>query len=384
MRATQKTIVLFAAGCLSAACAHNPNPKPQFYQNKHVRSCLEIDKQNRPAESRTCWAKLEKKLATDPDFKQSSRLTAADISKIHAFADTRGQEAQSLQHEMNRCLARPISQRKARIECLTKFRRQHENTLSLSEKLEIDNSISAMIEAEKLASGQVEATIQHTGKLLGAHLLQEDNGIRIDTIQPGCLQLAEAQEQSLIVAISDTPASDLSPLERIAHLNACREKPIHILVRRGGLKKITFGMLRIHCLEKPDCRTIKETHLPPMACSQQNSPEIKLGLSWCYLAQSGVLRVEQVCAGSPAALAGVYPNQQFVGINGVIVMGNTKTQIDRLLESSLDNSLRFEQKKGSLLSPDALKAPPMTAPQTEACWRAIEARRDPSRITQTP
>lgn len=383
MHTTRISIYLLIIGILVVSCAHKTNRHPQFYNNTYVRTCLQIEKQNVGAESRACWSKLYKKLVTQPDFKQRSQFTDSDIKKIHKLAVTHDRGSRKLEDELDVCLKFPIENRNKRIECLKNYKKLHDNDLSLSEKFEIDNSISAMLSANELAAGRVEATLEHAGLLLGAKLHQEELGIRIDAVTTGCLKQAGGQEQGLIVSIEETPIVDLTPSERIAHLDTCQDGPIQILIRYGGLQKITFASLELKCATEPYGKQLSQISLDSEICSLKDSPEIKLGMSWCYLAMDGALKIEQVCADSPAASAGIYPGQLFTGINEVNLLGKTKVQIDMLLSNFPEKPLFLEQKRKSLLSPNAIRGNPLSPERSNACWEAIVSIKRSPKIRNT-
>jgi len=113
--------------------------------------------------------------------------------------------------------------------------------------------------------------------------------------------------------------------------------------------------------------------LPKETCTSKQSPEIRLGISWCYIARDGVLEVEEVCAGSPAAAAGVRPEHRYVSINNEQLLGKTYLQIVEILKKYPKEPLQFREKSGALQSPSALGGSPLSDEQAAKCWNAVKA-----------
>ena len=106
-----------------------------------------------------------------------------------------------------------------------------------------------------------------------------------------------------MVSINGSPANELASSERIALLESCQEHPVRLLIRFGEIHETSFQLLEVRCGTSPSAETLSKLQLASQQCSTQESPEIGLGIAWCYHAKDGLLAVQQVCKGSPAHLA---------------------------------------------------------------------------------
>jgi S1-C subfamily serine protease len=188
------------------------------------------------------------------------------------------------------------------------------------------------------------------------------------------MRQAGLKEQGIIVAVNDQPVKDLGSAERIAHLEACEEQTVVLLVRHGGIGDITFARAETRCGQAASGKRLWEVVLQNETCtSDEKNPEILLGISWCYLAKDGILEVEEVCKDSPAAAAGVRPGHRYMSINGTPLLGKTIPQIGELLKEYPQTPLTLHEQGGTLQSPAPLGTPPLNADQAKKCWQAIKS-----------
>lgn len=383
-----RIFALMGLASVFAACAagtENKRPERQFYKNPYVRRCLQYDKEQLPDEARVCWARLLRRVQGEPGFKEEAKFTDADVAKMRQMSSRSIRQSEQLQEEREACLNIPASKRDERIRCFQEYLEKHKDQLTRSQRYEIENAVTELRAAKRIATGAVEATIQRAGKLLGAQLHEEKPGVRIDSVEAGPMQAAGVQEQGIIVAIDGTPLAELHSAERIAKLESCEDAPIVVLVRHGGIGDITFTRAEVCC--RPQAtrgRRIWEVRLPQETCSTEESPEIGLGISWCYLARDGVLEVEEVCADTPAAVAGVLPGHRYVQINGEPLLGKTYLQIAEIIEKVPDTPLRLEEASGALQSPAPIKQAPLASEAAGRCWRAVRSVVSPEDVTDTP
>ncbi len=379
-------LVLFCITCvIVAGCSGTVKVKPtgdHFYKNPSVRRCLQYDKEQMANQSQACWARLLVKIQSDKDFVTKAELSAADINKIRENANRSSDQSERLRKEMEACLKLSGRSRDERIVCYRNYMKKHASELSRSQKFEIENSIAILQQSKKRAAGGIEATIEHAGKLLGMQLHQEREGIRIDSVTGGPGAQSGVREQGLIVAIDSSKTADLDSAERIAHLESCEEKQIVLLIRYGGLAKITFARIEATCGKQPLGKKLWEVALPLETCSEAGAPEIALGLSWCYQARDGILEVEEVCTDSPGARAGVRQGQRYQSINGTFLLGKTTLQIAELLKAFPAADLSLNEVGGALQSPAPLKGPPLDTAAMQKCWQAIESTLDRGNVPE--
>jgi C-terminal processing protease CtpA/Prc len=372
-------IYLLSLAALTCACVNSAQVKPtedKFYKSPYVRRCLQYDKEKMVSQSQACWARLLKKTQQDPKFVEKAELSDADIAKIRENAHRSDDQSIKLKKELDACMKLPSHKRDERIKCYKDYQSKHGDQLSRAQKFEIENTIATLNKAKVRASGAIEATIEHAAKLLGLQFHEEKQGIRIDAItgEPG--KQTAVKEQGLIVAIDGTKVVELDSAERIARLETCEDKPIVLLVRYGGIGDITFGRVEAKCGKQPAGKKLWEVILPPETCSEANSPEISLGISWCYISKDGLLEVEEVCADSPAAKAGVLPGHKYHSINGTFLLGKTYLQIGQYFKEYPKTPIEFREVGGTLQSPSALKSAPLDPKARKKCWSAIESTLD--------
>jgi C-terminal processing protease CtpA/Prc len=359
------------------ACTPGTEVKPterQFYKNPYVRRCLEYDKEQMATESNACWARLHKRIQSEPDFVKEAKFTASDIAKVSKMVSASIRRSAHLQKELDKCLNISSSRREERIQCFQGYLSRYGAELSQSQKFETESAIASLKQSQVRAAGDVEATIEHAGKLLGGQLHEEKEGVRIDAIGEGPMRQAGLKEQGIIVAVNDQPVKDLGSAERIAHLEACEEQTVVLLVRHGGIGDITFARAETRCGQAASGKRLWEVVLQNETCtSDEKNPEILLGISWCYLAKDGILEVEEVCKDSPAAAAGVRPGHRYMSINGTPLLGKTIPQIGELLKEYPQTPLTLHEQGGTLQSPAPLGTPPLNADQAKKCWQAIKS-----------
>ena len=177
--------------------------------------------------------------------------------------------------------------------------------------------------------------------------------------------------------------TELDSSERIARLEACEDVPVVLVVRDGGMDDIAFSRAEVRCGSDASGKRLWEVVLPPETCSRADSPEIGLGLSWCYLAAVGILEVEEVCANSPAADAGVHPGHKYLSTTGTPLLGKTDQQICFWFKNYPETPLTLLEQGGTLQSPAPLKAPLLDAAQRAECWSAIQSTLDRKDVRNT-
>lgn len=371
------SLLIGALGCLVCACSSGADVKPterQFYKNPYVRRCLQYDKEQMATESKACWARLHKRIQSEPDFVEEAKFTESDIAKVRKMVSSSTQRSARLQKELDKCLNISSSKRDERIQCFQAYLSRYGSELSRSQKFETESAIASLRQSQVRASGDIEETIEHAGKLLGGQLHEEKEGVRIDAIAPGPMQQAGLKEQGIIVAVNDQPVKDLSSAERITRLEACEDQTVVLLVRHGGIGDITFTRAETRCGKAASGKRLWEVVLKNETCTTgETNPEILLGISWCYLSKEGILEVEEVCKDSPAAAAGVRPGHRYVSINGTPLLGKTIPQIGQLLKDYPKTPLSLREQGGALQSPAPLSTPPLNAAQAKKCWQAIKS-----------
>jgi C-terminal processing protease CtpA/Prc len=371
------SLLVVALSHLVFACDSGAEVKPterQFYKNPYVRRCLQYDKEQMATESKACWARLHKRIQSEPDFVTEAKFTESDIAKVRKMVSSSTRHTARLQKELDKCLNISSSKRDERIQCFQAYLSRYGGELSRSQKYEIESAIASLRQSQVRASGEIEATIEHAGKLLGGQLHEEKEGVRIDAIVAGPLQQAGVKEQGIIVAVDDQPVKDLGSAERIARLEACEDQAVVLLVRHGGIGDITFTRAETRCGPEAGGKRLWEVVLKNETCTaDEKSPEIQMGISWCYLAKDGILEVEEVCKDSPAAAAGVRPGHRYLSINGTLLLGKTIPQIGQLLKDYPRSPLTFREQEGALKSPAPLSAPPLSPEKACKCWQAIKS-----------
>jgi hypothetical protein len=369
-------IIMSIVGLSCVTISKKKQEPSQFYKNTYVRRCLQYDKENIPTQSQACWADLLHRIRHTPNFVQKNQYTDSDLDKIEQLAADSRQYLARLEQEKDACLNIPAGKRAERIGCLETFLKKYTTFLSQTQKYEIKMTINELQEVKQLADGQLEATIEHAGKLLGAELLMEVEGVRIVKITSAPLSQTKVAEESIIISIDDILTEELSFEERIARLESCEDKPVTLLIRHGGINNITFYQVQVDCRNEKKAVTKNTATIPQITCSQVSSPEISWGLSWCYSAKGGILRVDQVCANSAAHNAGVLPGHNYSHINGVSLLGKTIDQINQIVQASSETGLVFSETGGSLQSPNQLTGPPLPKESQAKCWQAIESNRN--------
>ncbi len=362
----------------TAGCASAPAPKPaehRFYKHPDVRRCLDLDQAGRPTEAQACWAELVSRLEREPGFRRAAELTDADVARIQRQAGLASEGVRALGRELDRCLDLPAGDRAARRACFEDYLTRHAERLTRTERYEIETAIAGLERAGAVARGEVEATLEHAGKLLGGRLGPEDEGVRVESLDAGGpLAQAGCPTQGLIVEVDGLPAGALDASERIARLEACEERPLDLLVRWGDLQAVDFVRLELRCGAAPAGRRLAEAQVPTETCTGPTSAELRLGVSWCLDGREGVLTVGDVCAGSPADLAGLRPGQQLVRVNGERLLGMGPARLEELLAAFPGRPLSFEDRAGTLQSPHPLAGPEFPEDKRGRCWQAIQQR----------
>lgn len=362
--------LLALAGC--AASQVQQNEENKFYQDPQVRHCLDLEQDQQTSQARRCWSQLLRHFESDPAARERAELTPADMAKIRRKVGQAVDRSHALQRGLDRCFNISTAERDERQACLEAYLEQHGDRLTVAERFEVEAAIRSAERARARARGEVEQTIEHAGKLLGAELHLEPGGIRLDALHRGPLTQAGAPEQGIVVALAGTPVAELSAAERIARLESCQDAPLSMLVRHGGRRQVTFVQVRCRCGAAAGGEQIERRVLDPQICSQADSPELALGLSWCYLPAAGVLEVEQVCADSPAAAAGVRPGQRFYAIGDEPLLGWSPAQIAERLAGFPAEPLRLRS-RDSLQTPEPLTGPPLPPERKARCWEAIRS-----------
>jgi C-terminal processing protease CtpA/Prc len=277
-----------------------------------------------------------------------------------------------LRKELDACYSLGASQLDQRERCFEEFLTRHQGELNSAERFEIQNTIATLKETRERTAGNVEGTIEHAGKLLGARIHPEEEGVRIDGLLQGPLPQAQVREQGLVVLINGQPAASLAPAELVARLEDCQDKPITLVVRYIGKTDVTFDRVEARCGAAALGKRLTQVVLPFESCTSAESPEVRLGLGWCYWSEDGILEIKRVCGDSPAAAAGVQPGQQIVTINGDPVLGMSPFQLSQLVQAYPKARLLFESNTGTLTSPSPLAANPLPPDQATRCWQAIQ------------
>jgi hypothetical protein len=377
-------IICFIYGC---GASHRVQPNNQescttyeeicpgdqrFYRSSFVRECLQLEQQNLIIESQTCWATLEKKTRSDPKFVSREQLTDSDLAKIREKAAQSNRASSQLEQELQTCDRFPLNKRDAQIDCYQDFLKRHSEMLSRSERFEVEQSIASLRQSHEQAQGTQEDTLEHVGKLLGLQLHAEDEGIRIDAVLDGPLAHVGLSEQDLILTVDDARCAELPISETIANLQACRERPIKFLSRHGGLSQVRFTLVEVVCGKDHSGQRLSQITVPQITCSDATSQELALGLSLCYLAPEGVVEIEEVCQGSPAAEAGVLPGHRYHAIDTHHVLGKSYAELQSLLQTN--PTPLFMEAGGALRSPLRLKATWSDPKQVENCKAALRSR----------
>lgn len=362
-----------------AACASGGPDKPterKFYKNPQVRQCLDLDRDRRATEAQACWSELLNRLESDPEFREASELSGADLAKVRQKSGQSVGRTQGLRRELDKCFNITSAHRDKRLACFQTYLEAHRARLSVAERYEVETAITAMQQARERVEGRIENTVEHAGKLLGARLHLEDEGVRIDTIEAGPLALAQVPEQGIIVAMDGIPIVELDPAERIAHLEACLDRQVSLLIRQGGANQVTFRLTECRCGPDGSGKLVWRERMPAEICTTADSPELKLGISWCYLSSDGVLEVEQVCKESPADMAGVQPDHQYVRLNGELILGMTPQRIAKALEAFPANPIELKARGGALQSPSPLTGKALDPARAERFWKAVQKAMD--------
>ncbi len=349
----------------------------RFYRSVFVRECLQLEQQNLISDGQTCWAKLEQKIQSDPNFVSRERLTNSDLAKIRLKAAQSDRASSQLDQELQTCSRLPPGKRDVQINCYQEFLKGHADELSRSERFEVEQSIASLEQNRDRAKGVQEDTIEHVGNLLGLQLHVEDEGIRVDGVLDGPLVGVGVVEQDLILTVNDARISDLPINEAIADLEACHEHSIKLLLRHGGLAQVRFTLVEVLCGKNNSGQRLSQVTVPQITCSGANSQELALGLSLCYLATDGMVEIQEVCQDSPAAEAGVLPGHRYRAIDAHQVLGASYDELQRWLQKS--PTPLFIESGGGLRSPLRLKATWSDPKQPERCKAALRSRLNETR-----
>ncbi|HOX46804.1 MAG TPA: hypothetical protein PK668_24620 [Myxococcota bacterium] len=378
MNTQRLTACCLAVLAAALGCATPPPPKPaqhRFYKHPDVRACLDLEQQRKPSEAQSCWAGLVRRLDGEPGFRTSAELTEADVERIQRKAGLAGESVRALRRELDACLDLPAGDRSARRACYEAYLAKHTQELTRTERYEIEQAIAGLAQNAALARGEVEATLEHAGRLLGGRLGPEDEGVRLESLDPGgVLTGAGLPAQGLIVELDGMLATELDAAERIARLEACEERPVQVLVRHGDLQQVAFLRAELRCGPQGAGRRLAEAHVPVRTCTQASSPELRLGVNWCFNGRDGLLEVADVCAGSPADLAELHPGQQLARVNGLRLLGQGPDKLLELLATFPAYSLAFEDRAGTLQSPRPVAGPEFPEDKRQRCWQAIQKR----------
>jgi len=372
--ATPIVLAGFAAACAATEGKQDAG-ESKFYKNPHVRRCLQFEKEQLVTESRGCWRQLLKRVEGEPAFREEQELNDSDVAKIRGRAISSDQLSTKRKQAWDACLNLPSHQRAERMRCFKKYLARHGDSMTRAERFEVENTIADLEAVREKAAGNVEATIEHAGKLLGATLHEEDEGIRIDALTAGgTLVQGEAPEQGVIIALDGIETKGLTSAERIARLEACEEQALRLLVRHGGLNEVSFTDIEARCGPDSQGRRLSHLTLAAETCtSGAESPEMAAGLSWCYRPLDGQLEVDEVCIGSPAAAAGVRPGQRFVTVNGQRLLGKSYEAIAELVQTYPAKPLNLTERGGTLASPAPIAGPALDASKRAECWKAVES-----------
>jgi len=354
------------AGCSSAAVQVTRPADTPYYKNPYVRQCMDLERARQWSASDGCWQTLKKKLESDPNFRKKGEFGEAEVARIAAMARRSEQRAKDLEKKTAACIRKPGSADE-RIVCLQELLRDKDR-LSQTQRYEVESAISTIQDNARIRRGDQESTFEHAGKLLGALLYEESEGIRVEGVQGGPLQQAGVREQGLIIALDEIPLAELGSADRIARLESCRKQPIVVLVRYGGVQQATFQRVRALCGQPAEGKLLAEYSTPSEICSATGfTPEIRLGMLLCYEVLSGQLSVRWVCARSPAERAGVTVGHLYEKINGKPLLGMTFAEIQGELARYPEARLSFQAAGGKVLSLPALDQC-LSEAQAKKCW----------------
>ena len=215
------------AGCSPASVQPTRTDDTPYYKNPHVRQCMDLERARRWSDSDGCWQTLKKRLESDPNFRKKGGFGEAEVTRIAALATRSEQRSKDLEKKTAACLRKPAPADE-RIACLRELLRDKDR-LSQSQRYELDSAISTIQENDRIRRGDQESTFEHAGKLLGALLYEDSEGIRVEGVQGGPFQQAGVREQGLIISLDAIPLAELGGAERIARLESCRTQPIVVL-----------------------------------------------------------------------------------------------------------------------------------------------------------
>ncbi|RME21167.1 MAG: hypothetical protein D6806_15150 [Deltaproteobacteria bacterium] len=384
MKATL-TVFAVCTALVSSACAHRSGTvkrskeSDRFYKSGYVRRCLQYEKERLVAQAEACWNRLLQRLDSEPSFAKDAGLTAQDTNRIRRHARDAQRRTNRMKSTVSKCIRIGNRTRDERIACLRKYLHDYDSQLSRSERFEVENMISELERSKLRAEGKLESTLEHSGRLLGMQLSRDAQGVRIESLNPGGpAARAGLREQGLIVLIGDTPAADLEEGELVALLESCSDRNLELLVRYGDVEQVGFVRARVRCGPNADGTRLWEVNVPEQICTGPDSPELSLGIGWCYHTPSGIIEVQQVCADSPAARAGVVPGLKIDLIQGKPLLGANEPKIRQLLGDFPAKPVELHSSAGILRSPGPITGPPLDERRRNACWQAImESRRKP-------
>ncbi|NOZ86697.1 MAG: hypothetical protein GXP49_10580 [Deltaproteobacteria bacterium] len=369
-------LLLFIFGC-AAGNINSEKKEHKFYKSPAARHCLEFEKKGLDMDSRACWSRLLNRIEQDPAFRETEELSEADIEKVRRKVVSSSRREARMRGHWNKCLSLPPNQRQERLSCFKKHLALYRSRMTRADRFEVENAIQTIETTIKTATGDTEDTIEHVGKLLGADLSIEDEGIRIHRIASrGIMKEAAIPEESIIVLAEETRTAGLAPDEKISILESCEDRPIRLLVRHGGLDRVKFFRFTARCGKNFTIQDLSSFESPPEVCTTADSLELGLGISWCYLPVDGILEIEEVCLDSPGARAGVKPGQQVISINGQDVLGKSFKEIKQLVGLFPGRSILLGVKDGSLESPGPITGPALDDQHRHDCWKAIESTLD--------
>ena len=133
---------------LVCSCGSGAEVKPeerQFYKNPYVRRCLQYDKEQMITESKACWARLHKRVQSEPDFVEEAKFTESDIAKVRKMVSSSTQRSTRLQKELDKCFNISSAKRDERIQCFQAYLSRYGGELSRSQKFEIESSIASSL-----------------------------------------------------------------------------------------------------------------------------------------------------------------------------------------------------------------------------------------------
>jgi hypothetical protein len=387
MSGLQRQLLLFLTFLVFCSCATTKATKSSeshFYKSEPVRECLQVEKKQEAKGSNVCWEQLLQRIESDPEFTDKEQYSPSDLLKIRKMANRSEQHSTGLAKELDACFNLPAGKGEEREQCFSAFLDRHKTQLSRAEKVEIENVISTVRETRQRSLGNIDATIEHAGKLLGGQIHSEDDGIRIDSISEGPLRQAQVQEQGLIMKIDDRFVSTLDASEHVALLEACEERTLALLIRYGGRDNITFDRIEVRCDRSSYGKRVEQTTVPVRTCTGSESPEVRLGISWCYSGEQGILEVQWVCDNSPASDAGVQVGQRYTRINTTPLLGLGYPQIGQWISRYPEQPLSFQELSGTLSSPAVLSLPPLNTEWAGRCFQSIPKAAKPKGITAEP